>query len=60
VEAVTGLLLNSRTYSKSYYNVGTNYHHLLLSSTNNGVVYSLSRSSSLSCGGHQLFLFDAN
>ncbi len=34
VDATNGNLLNSRTYSKSYYNVDTDYQHLLLSSTN--------------------------
>ena len=34
VDATNGNLLNSRTYSKSYYNVETGYQHILLSSTN--------------------------
>ena len=60
VNSADGTLLNSRTYSKSYFNLeSTNYQFLLMSSTYKGVVYSLSRSSYISCGGHQLFLFDA-
>lgn len=33
---------------------------LLLSSVSDGFVYSLSKASSFSCGGHQLFKFNAN
>jgi hypothetical protein len=60
VNSANGNLLYSRTYSKSYFNVDSDYQLLLLSSASKGVVYSLSRSSYISCGGHQLFLFDAN
>lgn len=60
VDAVTGNLFNSRTYSKSFYNVDSEYQHLLLSSSYKAFVYSLSKSSFISCGGHQLFSFDAN
>ncbi len=33
MDAATGTLLNSRTYTKSFYNVDSDYQHLLLSSS---------------------------